>query len=231
MTFFVLSVLTVNLILWAILLIRFKRIFSTDKIVEKTEQQINHFIKEINKAADRDTFLAKETSKRIQNMLDEADQKMELFQQASSRLRDMIAEADKILKGQKYTITQVVDPDAAYEVNISKTKPQQGNLFESAQDTYTNKKPVKSIQKNETIVTPDGAAFQEIPLIITKVYDEQETKKLSKEEIKRRLPEFVRREFANGLTVEEIAAKFNCSITEVQFIIDMYVDPLAGPVK
>ena len=142
----------------------------------------------------------------------------------------MIAEADKILKGKKYTITQVIDPNAAYEVNISKSKPEQGNLFESTPDTYTNKKPVKSIQKNQTVVTPDGAAYQEIPLIITKVYDEKDTK-LTKEEIKRRLPELVRKEFANGLSVEDIAAKFNCSITEVQFIIDMYVDPLAGSGK
>ena len=104
MTFFVISVLFVNIILWAIMLIRFKRLFSTDKIVEKTEQQLNHLIKEIDMAADRDTYLAKETSKRIKNQIEEAEQKMELFNQATNRLRDMVAEADKINKGQKYKI-------------------------------------------------------------------------------------------------------------------------------
>ena len=40
MTFFVISVLTLNIILWIVLLVRFKRLFSTEKIIEKTEQQI-----------------------------------------------------------------------------------------------------------------------------------------------------------------------------------------------
>jgi hypothetical protein len=215
--FFVISVLTFNLILWIVLLIRFKKIFSTDKIIEKTEKTVNHFIKEIDMAADRDTYLAKETSKRLQNMLDDADRKMELFQEATNRLRDMIAEADKINKGQKYTIKPVVDPDSAYEISLKNAKPQQGNLFENT-DTYSPKS--KAIQKNETVVTQDGAAYREIPLIITKVYDEK-PHKLTEEEKKKKMPELVRKMFREGAAAEEIAANLNCSITEVQFIIDM----------
>ena len=220
MTFFVISVLFVNLILWAILLIRFKRIFSTDKIVEKTEQQLNHLIKEIDMAADRDTYLAKETSKRIKNEIEEAERKMELFQEATNRLRDMIAEADKINKGQKYTIKPVVDPDSAYEINVSNKKPEQGNLFEQNNDTYSDIKKSKPVQKNETIVTPDGAAYQEVPLIITKVYDD-EPKKMTDAEKRKQLSMNVRRLFSDGLTADEISQKLNCSITEVQFIIDL----------
>ena len=220
MTLFVISVLTLNIILWIVFLIRFKRLFSTDKIIEKTEQKVNHFIKEIDMAADRDTYLAKETTKRIQNMLDDADRKMELFKEATSRLRDMIAEADKINKGQKYTFKTVVDPESAYEVKINNKKPEQGNLFEQSNDTYSPPSKAKSIQKNETVVTQDGAAYHEIPLIITKVYDEQ-PRKMSEEEKKKRMPELVRKMFADGATAEEIAQKFNCSITEIQFIIDM----------
>ena len=205
MTFFVISVLFVNLILWAILLIRFKRLFSTDKIVEKTEQQLNHLIKEIDMAADRDTYLAKETSKRIKNQIEEAEQKMELFNQATNRLRDMIAEADKINKGQKYNIQPAVDPEAAYELNIKNKKPEQGNLFE---------------QNNETIVTPDGAAYQEVPLIITKVYDDQPNK-LSEAERKKNMTATVQKLFVQGYSADEISQKLNCSITEVQFIIDL----------
>ena len=205
MTFFVISVLFVNLILWAILLIRFKRLFSTDKIVEKTEQQLNHLIKEIDMAADRDTYLAKETSKRIKNQIEEAEQKMELFNQATNRLRDMIAEADKINKGQKYNIQPAVDPEAAYELNIKNKKPEQGNLFE---------------QNNETIVTPDGAALHEIPLVITKVYDEKQNG-LTEAEKKKNMTHKVQRLFAEGYSAEDIAKKLDCSITEVQFIIDL----------
>ena len=205
MTFFVISVLTFNLILWAVFFIRFKKIFSTDKIVEKTEQQLNHLIKEIDMAADRDTYLAKETSKRIKNEIEEAERKMELFQEATNRLRDMIAEADKINKVQKYTIKPAVDPDAAYELNIKNKKPEQGNLFE---------------QNNETIVTPDGAALHEIPLVITKVYDENQNG-LTEAEKKKNMTHKVQRLFAEGYSAEDIAKKLDCSITEVQFIIDL----------
>jgi hypothetical protein len=220
MTFLAISILLINTIFWVIFLVRFKKLFSTDKIIEKTEQTVNNFIKQIDNAADRDTYLAKETSKRIQNMLDEADTKMQLFQEATNRLRDMIAEADKINKGQKYTLKPVVDPDSAYEVKIQNSKPEQGNLFEQSNDTYKPNLAAKPIQKNETVVTPEGAAIHEIPLIITKVYDEQ-PHKLSDEEKKKRMPELVRKMFSNNETPEEIAQKLNCSITEVQFIIDM----------
>ena len=144
---------------------------------------------------------------------------MELFQEATNRLRDMIAEADKINKGQKYTIKPVVDPESAYEISLKNTKPQQGNLFENT-DTYSPKS--KPIQKNETVVTQDGAAYREIPLIITKVYDEK-PHKLTEEEKKKKMPELVRKMFREGVPAEEIAKNLNCSITEVQFIIDMCV--------
>ena len=211
MTFFVISVLFVNLILWAIMLIRFKRLFSTDKIIEKTEQKLNHLIKEIDMAADRDTYLAKETSKRIKKEIEEAERKMELFQEATNRLRDMIAEADKINKGQKYTIKPAVDPDAAYEITMNNKKPEQGNLFEQNNDTYSNLRDKKSI---------DGAAVQEVPLIITKVFDEHPDK-MTDAEKKKNLSMNVRRLFSEGLSADEISKKLNCSITEVQFIIDL----------
>ena len=211
MTFFIISVLFVNLILWAVLLIRFKRLFSTDKIIEKTEQKLNHLIKEIDIAADRDTYLAKETSKRIKKEIEEAERKMELFQEATNRLRDMIAEADKINKGQKYTIKPAVDPDAAYEITMNNKKPEQGNLFEQNNDTYSNLRDKKSI---------DGAAVQEVPLIITKVCDEHPDK-MTDAEKKKNLSMNVRRLFSEGLSADEISKKLNCSITEVQFIIDL----------
>ena len=219
MTFFVISVLTLNIILWVVLLIRFKKLFSTDNIIEKTQSKLEHLIREIDTAADRDTYLAKETTKRIQTMIDDAELKMELFREATQRLRDMIAEADRINKGrgmvEKIAVKNQIDPDAAYEVKLSDKKPEQGNLFEQQNDTYS-----KPIQKNETNVMPDGAAYHEIPLIITKVYDEKPAK-MTPEEIKKNLSNLVRKKFEEGMTPEEIAANLNCSITEVQFIIDL----------
>ncbi len=223
MTFFAISILTLNIILWIVFLVRFKHLFSTDGIIEKTEAKMNQFVHEIDLAADRDTYLAKETTNRIKSLLEEADRKMELFKEATSRLRDMIAEADRINKGKGYTINPAlnrpkIDPDSAYEVNI---KAEQGSLFEQNESAATYKPPVKPVQKNEVNVTQDGAAYREIPLIITKVYDE-EPQKMTEEEIKKNLDHIDRKMYDQGKTVEEIAQKLNCSITEIQFIIDMF---------
>ena len=209
MSFFVISVLTLNIILWIVLLVRFKKLFSTDDIMDQTQKKVEHLIREIDNAADRDTYLAKETSKRIQNMIDDADKKMELFKEATQRLRDMIAEADRINKGKKSVVVNKIDPDAAYEINIKDPNPQQGNLFE--QENLDN----KTVEKKASV------PYQEVPLIITKVYDDQ-PKKMSKEEIRKNLSSLVKKMFKEGADAQEIAAKLNCSITEVQFIIDMY---------
>ena len=208
MTFFVISVLTLNIILWIVLIVRFKKLFSTDDIMNQTQKKVEHLIREIDNAADRDTYLAKETSKRIQNMVEDAEKKMELFKEATQRLRDMIAEADRINKGQKPSV-KTIDPESAYEVNVKNKIPEQGNLFDQAQS-----EPEKKTQS--TYKPP----YQEVPLIITKVYDDK-PKTMTAEEKRKNLTSLVRKMASEGADAQEIAANLNCSITEVQFIIDL----------
>lgn len=210
MLFFVISVLTLNIILWLVFLIRFKKLFSTDQIVEDTREKVNKIIKEVDTATDRNVYLSKEMTKRLQNLIDEAENRMELFKEATQRLRNMIAEADRINRGTKVTYTEKPDPEAAYELTLDSQKNSQPSLFEST----------KSIQKNETNLTPDGAAYHEIPLIITKVYDEKKEEKTTISE-NSDVSHQVRKLLDQGMNAQEIAANLNCSITEVQFIIDM----------
>jgi len=197
MTFFVISVLTLNIILWLVFLIRFKKLFNTDDIVNKTQKKIEHLVREIDNAADRDTYLARESTKRIQKLLDDADVKMGLFKEATQRLRDMIAEADKVNRGQV--------------IKTKITTPEQQSLFDN---NYT-----ESPKKNLT-PSPSPSPEQEAPLIITKVYDDK-PKKMTPEEIRKNLNSIVIKKFNEGQSADEIAANLNCSITEVQFIIDM----------
>ena len=278
MVVFVLSFTVINIALWVILLIRFKKLFSTDSIIEKTRSQMNQMVSDIDKTTDRNMFLVRESEKRIKDELAEADKKMELFKEATDRLRDMIAEADKINKisnkskslyqdfnktsfgaengsfakvasakiananaaniekkaASSYSreknrkLEAQIDPDASYELSS------QGDLFSSDES---------SIIKNETTVTQDGAAYREVPLIITKVYDEtlpqnqtqnqtqNQEQKLNRFQNKadfqnqsssrHSLSEQVKQLFEQGYKAEEIAAQLSCSVTEAQFIIDM----------
>lgn len=224
MTFIAIGLSIINLILLIFFLIRFKQLFSTDKVIENTREKMDQMIRDINNNTKMDLDLVQQSSDRIKNFMEEADKKMVLFQEATQRLRDMIAVADKInrLSNQQSSlyqdfnkINQVkpavkkniqayqnnIDPEARYAVN------------DSQQDLFSNQE--MSISKDEFTVTSDGAAYREVPLIITKVLDEKAEKK------EKTLPQKVSALYNQGMTVEHIATELSCSISEVQLIIDM----------
>lgn len=260
MLYLVISICVLNIIFWIIFLVKFKKLFSTESIIEKTREQLNQLVKDIDKSADRDIYLAEETSKRLKAAVADAEMKMQLFTEASERLRGMIGEADKInkLSNQSNSLFQdfnkikkspamnkknpVVpktepDPDATYSVVAST----QGNLFEDENEAVKI-----SLHSQETKITEEGAAFKEIPLLITKVLDDEQPVKqtssntyapppgynpnyqkpaevnvTAKQKEKSPLPVRVKKLLLEGYAVDEIAAKLSCSITEVEFIIEM----------
>ena len=160
---------------------------------------------------------------------------MENFREASQLLRNLLAEAEKSgnSKAEKLVYVEAakspaqknpepkahsktnpyIDPDASYRV---RTMPppagRQQSLFDDVDAEETS-----PILKDETIVTPDGAAYKEVPLIITKVYDD----KTENQKAKLSLKENVERLFNQGMQIDDIAAELSCSTSEVQFIIDM----------
>ncbi|MCR4579633.1 MAG: hypothetical protein K5681_04720 [Treponema sp.] len=220
----------INILLLLFIIIRFKKLFSTDGIIEKTKLQMNKVIMDINNNANRDIELVNETSRRIKALMNEADKKMDQFRQASDMLRNTIAEADSAAKknGRKTVYVQnerlagitpvgkpnpYIDPSARVEMN-------QQSLF----DDDNEENPVDEIN-----VRSDGSAYKQVPLIVTKVYEDKpisETEKPSKSINKK-----VEKLYEEGLQIEEIAAELSCSISEVQFIIDMCVRPPAAGVK
>ena len=221
----------VSLILMVVILVRFKKLFSTDAIIEKTKSQMNRVIMDVNNNANRDLELINESSRRLRALLNEADKKMESFREATQLLRDTIAEAEKAGKGravktafvenerfaeikpvgQKPKKNPYIDPNASYTVNKTPSV-QQGSLFDEPEE--------KSILKDETVVTPDGAAFKEVPLIVTKVYDDSKNT-IKNQNTNSSLKEKVEKLFNQGMQVEDIAQELSCPASEVQFIIDM----------
>ena len=157
---------------------------------------------------------------------------MQSFNEATERLREMIAETEKVskkskakkiaespiyseipkknvqnktkLKNHPYE-KNFIDPNSSYEVTNNESL---GSLFDESD----------LILKDETKVTAEGAAYKEVPLIITKVYDDNASVNVNSDNS---LGTKVSRMYANGMTVEEIALELDCSTSEVQFIIDM----------
>jgi hypothetical protein len=231
-TYIALFLSLVSLLLMIIILVRFKKLFSTDSIIDKTKSQMNRVIMDVNNNANRDLELINESSRRLRALVNEADKKMENFKEATQLLRNSIAEAEKTAQKPKKSV--YIDPDASYTVTntVNRNAPaQQGSLFDDAEESVPKESPKaqKSILKDETVVTPDGAAYKEVPLIITKVYDEkmnivktqQEAKTIQSQTSDRNLKDKVEKLFRQGMQIDDIAAELSCPASEVQFIIDM----------
>lgn len=222
---------SISIILMIIILFNFKKLFSTDSIIEKTKSQMNKVIIDVNNNANRDLELINDATRRTRALINEADKKMENFKEATQRLRDMIAEFEKVSKKnyrkdiysdieglanikpvgfKEEKNKKLIDPDATFE--ISQKSSHQASLFEEEEPKDN------SIIKDETKVTADGAAYKEVPLIITKVYDD---KTAQVKQSNQPLNEKVEKLFRQGMQIDEIAAELSCSISEVAFIIDM----------
>lgn len=243
MTYLIFFLTLFNIVCWIIFFIRFKKIFSTDKIIEKTKNQMNKLVQDIDNVTDRDLYVVRESSKALRALLADADKKMAEFSQASQRLRDMIAESEKnkkssysfkkeekkepirrtsltnaqinsYLKNQKMTASQ-----KASETSFEVTNAVQGELFENQ---------TSSVLKDETTITSDGTAYKEVPLIITEVYNDQRVDEDSVQNFSniennepKTLREKVIKLYNEGYKNEEIANALSCSRTEVDFIIGM----------
>ena len=223
----------ISVLIMIIILFKFKKLFSTDSIIEKTRDRMNKLIADINRNANNDIELLNESTRRIRVLLKDADEKMQSFNEATERLREMIAETEKVSKkskikriaesaiysdAQKKSVQEkikqkknvphektFIDPNSSYEVTNNESL---GALFDEND----------LVLKDETKVTAEGAAYKEVPLIITKVYDDNVALNANSDNS---LGTKVSRMYANGMTVEEIALELDCSTSEVQFIIDM----------
>ena len=243
MAILVACICIINIILWVIFLVKFKKLFSTDKIIDTTTDKMNRLVREIDNATDRDLSLTRESEKRIRELLSEAEKNMELFREAGQRLREMIAEAERITRHAE-TKSPIYNPN----IEVIKAKPTPAQPVRKNIEAYiqnsANYKSKSKIDSESTYrvtdseqqdlfsqdklimtdtvtnVTEDGAAYKEVPLIITKVYEEKPVENDNKNK-KKNITKAVQELYNNGLTVEQIANELSCSITEVQLIIDI----------
>lgn len=186
----------ISLFLLVILLIRFKKLFSTEKILEKITQYMEKRLTEINSVTSRDLDLLRSSSENIHNLLNESEEVMKKYQEATNRLRKVIAQSEKsdfnLLKNENK------DSDLILELK-QKTK----NEKNSENSFYTDllKKPV-IVKSNET--PPASKNYINI--------EEDKRSPITKKIIK--LHE-------RGLSVEEISEQLSCSISEVQLVIEL----------
>lgn len=191
MTAFVLSVLALNIILWGVLLIRFKKLFSTDDIIADARNKMNRMQADIDSAADRDIYLSNEALKRLKKQVEDAEKTMEEFRAATERLHILIGQAEKKTSFKdaprpSLNIISVTDDNPNFGTSSKKSfdaykhnsvKPEKsdikpGDAFEltSEQNSLFNSSD-NSFFSDITNVTKEGAAYKQVPLFETRQVD------------------------------------------------------------
>ena len=196
---------------------KFKSLFTTDDIVEKTKQKINQIVGDVNQNAQRDIDLINHCQRQMRTLLKESEEKMQEFQQATNLLRDMLAEIDRQGVNKNIQYTQKNNANYNNSLNNQNVNVQnnvQNDFFSNSRDVYTTKNDVYT----RPLHKPNIKSVEnrnEQPDLFSQQIEPKSNKKVSN------LNQKVEMLYNQGYTVEQIASELSCSVTEVQLIIDM----------
>ena len=68
-----------NVVMWLVQIVRFKNIFSTDKIMQDTRDQLNSMLMDINRNAERNIDLIDDRIRQLKEVTEEADRHIQLL--------------------------------------------------------------------------------------------------------------------------------------------------------
>ena len=171
MVYLVGGICVLNVILWIVFFVKFNRRFSTKKIVDQTRTEINELLKDLQRNTAGSIDLINSSIERLKRINAEADQKIN---QLNKKL-ELINSDISIKKGAEQLHNQInstikktqnkgyppVNSSLSYEVK----KSPQGELFSDEREEVLE-------VKDDVVLTPDGAALREVPVITAKVLDE-----------------------------------------------------------
>ena len=217
------AIVAINIVLWGVFIVRFKRLFSADDVIEKTRAEMDNMIRDINNNTVRAIDIIDDRTKQLKRLIEEADRRIALVRSeeakklTASALRDTLEKKSVSEVSRRAANTYKKNaprsrpsPDASYAVTgeAEALAEMQHSLFD---DTRTSVRT-----KAEMNVTDDGASYAKVPVIKPDVYF-SETPIVPKKNFTKQVLEMAEM----GLTIEQIAKQLSCSKTEVQMILDM----------
>lgn len=221
MTAFVVTIGILNIVLWIIFLVKFKKLFSTDDVISKTRSEMNNMIMDMNRNTERDINLIDDRTQKLKLVIAEADRHIALARAeeenraSAQELRTAVNRTPAVERRavdtyKRAAVGEKPRPEASYEVTDTGIRAAgvQKSLFdETAKAVDTQAK---------VVVQEDGAAYAEVPVITPKVFF-SETPVTPKKDFTKQVTDLA----ATGLTVEQIAKELSCSLSEVQMVLDM----------
>lgn len=220
MTAFVVTIGIINIILWIVFLVKFKKLFSTDEIIAETRTEMNNMIMDMNRNTERDINLIDDRTQKLKLVIAEADRHIALAR-AEEEKRASVHELHNAVNrapaaerraADTYKRASAAKPraEAAYEVTDT------GIRAAGVQKSLFDENAKTSATQTEVVVQEDGTAYAEVPVITPKVFF-SETPVTPKKDFNKQVTDLA----AAGLTVEQIAKKLSCSLSEVQMVLDM----------
>ena len=228
-----------NVVMWLVQVVRFKNIFSTDKIMQETRDQLNSMLMDINRNAERNISLIDDRIQKLKEVTEEADRHIQILKDEialvektsafKSRYQQIahpeppapqipVKDIESQVKEQKdkpVTKAKKSKPKARTPVAAYRQEQEQGDLFVS--DKPANSTVVAEEERISLVVEgsenqASGQDLNEMP-VITKAKEPLVIKKSFSREVQELA--------AQGMKVEEIAAKLGRTIPEVNFALEI----------
>lgn len=217
-----------NLIMWIIFAFKFKKIFSTDDIMNKTRNQINGMLTNLSNHTGTSISVIEDRIEKLKAICADAERKVEFLRSEIKK-----AESTKVFQEKLAALSVENSVPKKNEqkhsnpyVNRYKNEQLQVSLFSENDINQENKGKRLSLQtdslhsepehKNET---EDKEIYLEkvhqIPVIEPEVFLAENPVKIEKN-----ISATVKELLKQGFTIEEIASKTKRSIQEIQFLAD-----------
>lgn len=233
MVFLIVILCLFNISLWIVFVIRFKKLFNTDSIIENTKESVNKILIDLNNNTTRNINLIEDRISKLKILIAEADKKIKLLSEqelgnaALKDFRNQISSSSKT----SYVAKHVADSygknkskknnsiSAESSVVLTKTGENAVEKQTFAQNTLFNEdeNSEKIIDTTATVnVTGTGASYAEIPVIAPKVFVSDKPVS-TKNGLKQQIVDM----FEKGYEIEQIASELSCSPLEVQFALTL----------
>ena len=217
------AIVAINVALWVIFLIRFKRLFSPDDVIEKTRAEMDNMIRDINNNTVRAIDIIDDRKKQLNRLIEEADRRIALARSEEAKKISVSALRDTL---DKKAVSEVSRRAAnTYKKNALRSRPApdasyavtgEGEAISERQHSLFDDRQEEVRTKTEMNVMRDGTSYAKVPVIKPDVYF-SETPIVPKKNFTKQVLEMAEM----GLAIEQIAKQLSCSKTEVQMILDM----------
>lgn len=214
MAFLVSFLIIFNILAWIVFLRNFKKLFTTEDVIEKAKSEINRIVIDLNANAERNISIIDDKINRLRALIAESDKKIKLLEDINTKTAALNDFRVKMEKSAQKNISPEKNYLKTAEVSVSKNAENfpnggQTTLFDEV--SSLNEQVRAQNTDSSPIYSSERLASPSVSVLGTSL------KAKSKPDLKDSIISL----FDAGFSVEEIAARLNCSTTEVSFALSL----------